>query len=696
MRLFFQCLFATICAFGISANAETLAQADVVVIVDTSTSMKNPGMDPEQTSFLVTKLLTDIVPGNLAVVRLLDIVADSDLLPSRKTGVTQACSEDPSKQCGVVEPATDWRAEARTKKLGVSSRPARGDNNYKTQLKQHLEQRSHNSMFHLAFHAAQGVFDGHSQQDSIPRTIIWLSDGRTDHEIALKQVINEIKSNGIAIETIIFGNGDPRIPRELGLEVRQTSNPAELMKAFAGAFRYIIKAPYEIDNLVSVDPRFNIKPNVEEAWIVVYGDKTLGNVELDGPTGKIKADYAADHLDTAGAYKVVYLQQPKAGQWTVHASDGGPNVAYAVVQRSNLAPTLLEPKKATAGTPVSLVAGITAGVQGDLITDPELLENAVITATFQGQTVKLTNNGGRYTANVTFLGSGSVPVQLQLKSPTVERSINVTVAVSGLFKYTGGALKVDLGTLGVAQESCRPLEFQALQQGNVPFELEQLKSTPAGHSLEIRVSNGSTLSPQGKLIFAKATDKFKVCLKTSNNVASSSANGEAWLVLHVANSNAPQHQLPINLHWKVKGLTVWQRWGWLILSILAALIILGIIAGYATPYGFSSGLALVFVPEHEDLDEQTPQPIKQWRGVGIGFYQNAKAFLHPDYRISGKPQGALAGLYAEKRGTRVKGNNIYRETLDGEWEIVAPDGRKVRPGDIFRIGENGPFFRINR
>ena len=40
------------------------AHDDVVVIVDTSTSMHDPGMDPERASLLVTKLLADIVPGD--------------------------------------------------------------------------------------------------------------------------------------------------------------------------------------------------------------------------------------------------------------------------------------------------------------------------------------------------------------------------------------------------------------------------------------------------------------------------------------------------------------------------------------------------------------------------------------------------------------------------------------------------------
>src|SRR5437764_783160 len=51
--------------------------ADVVVVVDTSTSISKAGMDPERTSLLVAKLLADIVPGDLAVVRLLDLSKDA-------------------------------------------------------------------------------------------------------------------------------------------------------------------------------------------------------------------------------------------------------------------------------------------------------------------------------------------------------------------------------------------------------------------------------------------------------------------------------------------------------------------------------------------------------------------------------------------------------------------------------------------
>jgi hypothetical protein len=42
------------------------------------------------------------------------------------------------------------------------------------------------------------------------------------------------------------------------------------MGAFAEAFRHIVGAPYKLDNLVSAQPAFDVKPHVDEIWIVVY------------------------------------------------------------------------------------------------------------------------------------------------------------------------------------------------------------------------------------------------------------------------------------------------------------------------------------------------------------------------------------------------------------------------------------------
>jgi hypothetical protein len=189
----------------------------------------------------------------------------------------------------------------------------------------------------------------------------------------------------------------------------------------------------------------------------------------------------------------------------------------------------------------------------------------------------------------------------------------------------------------------------------------------------------------------------QVCLKTAARVASSQAAGEPWLLLRVAGSQQPEHQITVNLRWRVEGLSFWQLWGWLILLILAVLLILLILLGFILPQRFRSTLAVTFVPDREELDEQSPQPVKQWQGVGIGFYRNARAYLHPDYRLSGKAHGALAGLYAERGGNRVMPGNgftLFRETVDGDWETVPAQGSRIRAGDVYRVGDKGPYFRI--
>jgi len=694
---------------GVSAQNQGHAVADVVVLVDTSTSMREPGMDPERSSLLVTKLLADIVPGDLAVVRLLDIVADRDLIPSRPTGQTMPCSEDPTRDCERVDAATDWDGEARSKKFGSLARPSRGDAGYKQTLAQHLEQRVNNSMFNLAFRAAQGTFDDHRKDASrpadVPRTVIWLSDGRSNNPEGVEAAIRALTAEGVAIEAIVFGRGDTQLATAAGLTPRRVSTPAEIMKAFAGSFRRIVQAPYEIDNVVSVQPSFDMKPNVDEAWIVVYGDDTLGDVSIEGPGQTVKADYATDRWSGAGAYKVAYLQQPPRGRWTVHASGGGPGVAYAVVQRSALTPVLLEPKRALSGAQVRLVAGIRAGLQGILVRDPELLRDLTVTAEVQGKTIPLADGGaqpdavagdGRFSGNVVFRGSGKVQVRIRIRSPLVDRTINATVDVAGVFRYTGGPIDIDLGTLGVNAESCRQLIFQAEFQGDVPFELRALHRLPSGHTLAVRVPAGR-ITPGKDPVVAHNGDRFEVCLATSKRAPSSVAAGEPWLELRVAGSEAPEHKITIRLRWQVKGLSFWQRWGWLILLILGILLLLFIILGYVLPQRFQGGLAVVFVPERDELDEQTPQPVKQWKGVGIGFYRNARAYLHPDYRLSGNPQGALASLHAARGGTQVmpgRGMSLSRETIEADWENVPVLGRRARAGDVYRIGDRGPYFRI--
>lgn len=678
------------------AAGDEEVRANVVVVVDTSTSMREPGMDPERASLLVTQLLADIVPGEFAVVRLLDIVQDADALPSRETGEFKPCQEDPSRNCGLVEPASDWHADAREKKLGSLLRPRIRDAEYKKALIGHLDQRIGNSMFSLAFRAAQGIFD-EGDASSTSWTVIWLSDGRTDNPHDLHHVLQELLGDGIGVEPLVFGGGDLSLARQAGLEPRQVSSPREMMAAFADAFRRIVRAPFEIDHRLAETPSFEMKPNVDEAWVVVYGDDSLAAAHLEGPDGRVEADDATGRWPGAGAYRVAHLDRPPAGRFTVRADGGGDGVAYAVIQRSALAPALLAPEKIVSGATTELVAGVRAGLDGELVTDSEVLAESRLDARFQGREHVLeVGDDGRFRAPVVFDGSGSVDVELHLESPVVDRTSRATVDVSGFFRAMRSGAEADLGSLKAGTSACRDLEIPARREGTVPLVVQGSQELPGGHRLFIR-RGAEVLEPGGEPLLSGADDTFELCLATIRRAGDSDGGGEPWLTLAVDGSDAADAEVPIAIDWQVEALGFWELWGRLILAILGFLIVAFLVGGFLWPNRFQNALAVAFVPDAEDLDEQSPQPIRQWSGVGIGFYRHARAFLHGDFRLSGRAQGALAGLYAEKHGTRVevgRGATLFRETLDGDWEAVPPPGRRVRPGDIYRLGESGPFFRI--
>jgi hypothetical protein len=297
-----------------------------------------------------------------------------------------------------------------------------------------------------------------------------------------------------------------------------------------------------------------------------------------------------------------------------------------------------------------------------------------------------------------FQAVGDIRVRLRAVNLLLDRTVEAVVKVAGIFESTGTPVEVDLGTLKAGSEACQPLPLAAARhKGGVPFELRALRDSASGHSLEVRAPAG-TLSPGGPSRPIAPGDTPRICLRTSPQALSSQAAGEPWLELRVAGTSDPRHAVTVKLRWQVAGLTFWQRWGWLILLILGVLLALFLILGFVLPKRFQRSLAVTFVPDRRELDEQTPQPVAQWKGVGISFYRNARAFLHSNYRLSGNPRGALAGLFAEGAGTRVapgRGGSLFRETLDGGWEAVEGDGRRARGGDVYRIGDSGPFFRIS-
>lgn len=708
------CLLVWIAALtGMPAASSPTAAPDtpdVVVVVDTSKSMSRPGMDPERTSLLVSKLLSDILPGELAVVRLLDLARDSALLPRRETGQTSACDEDPSARCDRIEPTADWGRLAREQRLGALVRDRRGDAGFKQRLDTHLAQTSANSLFYLAFRAAEGVFEQHQSRGraSANRTIIWLSDGRDEHEAALAESVRQVQSSGTNIETIIFGRGDPAIPARIGLSPVRVTSPGELMAAFAQAFRRIMRAPYRIDHLVEREPQFEVQPRVETMWVVVYGDTSLESVTLTGADGRTyPADYAADSLPRAGAYRVARIDTPTAGAWRLETRGGGPGRAYAVVQRSSLGPVLHAPSEAQADVQTRLVAAITPRQDATPITDPELLAESSLTASIEGERVALNDNGagadehagdGLFSGYYRFARTGDQGVDLHLVSPFADAEGRALVRVRGVFHFSGPPLTAHLGHLEAGESRCVTLSPEVEHRGGIPFRLETWGSLPSGHQPHVRLG-GERLDPDGAAVQWRAGTPLDVCLEVGPRAPSSQSAGERGVTLSVDGDTAPDQRIEIALHWEVKGLGLWQRWGWLIILVLVSLLILFIALGFILPKRFPATLAINLAPEQDDLDEYPPQSIRIWRGVGIGFYRDARAYVHPDYRLGGKSRGALARLRAIGGSTvRIDpqgGHPLYREEINGEWRPVPLDGEIARPAEVYRVGDSGPYVRLS-
>ncbi|AUB81234.1 choice-of-anchor X domain-containing protein [Candidatus Thiodictyon syntrophicum] len=682
--------------------AQAAAVAQVVVIVDTSTSMAATNMDPHQVSLLVTGLLADIVPGAFAVVRLLDVGEDSRLIPSRKTGERVRCSESPNGQCQRVEAQGDWETLARQGRLGVLERGARADRRFRGALPEHLKQKANNSMFALAFRAARGVFD---QLDAgPPRTVIWLSDGQDDNPDRVRAAIGELKADGVAIEAVLFGQGDAALARGAGLEPRVVPTPADLMRAFAAALRTALRAPYAIDARVQEQPVFRILDGAEQVWVVAYGDDSLKGATLTGPGGTVVADYAAAMLPKAGAYRVAYLERPAAGDWRIAVQGGGAAAAYAVIQFADLTPVLLSPTGAMAGTPALVEAQVRIGGAAGTPALAAQLTSTRLTLEAEGQSVGLNDAGrdgdrvagdGRFGALVTFPRAGVQPVTLHLDSPLARRSVSGQLEVGGALRF-GAPVDLDLGTLGLAAEACRPLPIApTMHAGEVPVQLAALRALPADHRLALRLPTGELEPGGGALPFAPGAAAI-LCLRTGPRAPHSVALGEPWLELRAAGTHG--EPLTIRLRWQVQGLGFLARWGWLLALLAAALVLALIVAGFMVPKRFRPTLGLVFVETREELDEVQPLSIRrQWRGVGAGFYRDARAYLHGNYRLSGRAAGALACLKAEARYPRALpvAQQLYRESAEGDWEEVAPQGYPARPGFDFRIGERGPYFRLS-
>jgi len=325
----------------------------------------------------------------------------------------------------------------------------------------------------------------------------------------------------------------------------------------------------------------------------------------------------------------------------------------------------------------------------------------------------------------TITGTAGKPGTYKLKvrlsdgssSPATEQTIDITIADAGKsqagpssggksdaqgppgsLKLGGGpeTLDVDLGAIVPGRAGCHALDLPGEFKGTVPFTFRLLRDLPSWHTLEMRSGDRAYRPGQPPLPMSSG-QHVDLCLDTHQWTSPSMASGETWLELMALSNGQTIDVSAVQVHWRVVPLTFWERWGRWLLLLAAALIVAFIIYGYVKPQRFPRGFAMTFVSEYADLD-QTAEPLSQWSDVGIGWYKDARAFLRPDFRVSGRKAGALGVLRAARRNevfVAPVGATLYREIDPGEWEEVAPQGRRARPSTAYRFGDRGPYFQIS-
>jgi len=358
---------------------------------------------------------------------------------------------------------------------------------------------------------------------------------------------------------------------------------------------------------------------------------------------------------------------------------------------------LIEPQQATIHTPVKLVAGVRLNGGG------KLPSNISIQATYQGNEVVLHDDGldgdavagdGRFTGRAVFTETGDIPVTLQATAGNWHSSGEGTVKVWGSYAYGGGPILVDFGRIKAGMSSCKPLLLAGEQQGTVLLQFNLLKLLPRELNLSLK-SGQAVYNPGAASLAVRPGAGKEICLVADRKAPSSEATGQPWLELVMETAHGKQPVALVQLQWKVEALSFWERWGWLILALGIIFLIVFIVYGYVRPHRFPRDLALTFVPDYADLDA-SPQPLSRWRGVGIGFYRDARAYLHPDFRVSGTSRGALGIIRAAKDGLWVSpaGGSLWREMDLQQWEEITLAGRLARAALVYRFGERGPYFRI--
>jgi hypothetical protein len=354
------------------------------------------------------------------------------------------------------------------------------------------------------------------------------------------------------------------------------------------------------------------------------------------------------------------------------------------VESFNIIPHILQPKDATAGVATRVMVDVLRR-DGSRVAPADLPPDLQLEASADATTVPLVRDSqGLWAAEITFMSRGSIPLHARAFSKVyLDRTTTQMVEVRGEYEPGGGPYLVDFKTVKAGSPAfCVPVSITRKQEGPVSMSVEPPASFPAGVILELQpptVEEGRDAN---------------LCLTASADAPSSrEARGAAARLVAKA---YPGKQVPLVVRWDVQGLTWWERWRHLILILVGVIALVAIALGWILPHRWPRGMAIACAPSLAELDLQKPVPITTFSGVGIGFYRDARAYVHSNFRISGKREGAVVEVRAAKRGVLLEslGGALFRTDGGRGWNEIKGPPRRGAMGEPYRIGEKGPYFRL--
>jgi hypothetical protein len=329
----------------------------------------------------------------------------------------------------------------------------------------------------------------------------------------------------------------------------------------------------------------------------------------------------------------------------------------------------------------------------------EVYLNGILQASLreEGQNGGKPTRGQRYTGTWTPQKLGGYTLELRPVGGGKAQSIAAPIKVIGGIRF-GPAIPARLGRTGSNSQLQGRLELgpDTLIKGEVSLSLGS-DYAASGSVLEIDLGQGWQALNNLPLPL-KASGPRAWPLRLRVGACPAGVDAADAFAIEITGANAAgqplRHSIPLRLEIIADP---WLHCWWPLLAALAAALLAALaIHGYWSPSRFSPKLGVVLSPE-EDMSEGFFHAIHAQPGTGSGFYRDARAYIRPDFRLSGAAKSALARLRADGMQVYMRpesGNTLYRQGFDGEWEILSAGETPIHFGIVYKDAMGALYFEL--